>query len=187
MNKIFARQNDVLHLVESMKAGLSQSHHQPDEPFTPGASSANFILATSSALQEKAAWDAGINDTSTDSLKIPSSRITPDSVLAWPIFENRYPPSYLQDAVFESAGWGDGFSPAETTTTAGMNSTAVPKTPRAATMSFKEDDVVNLVDRFLSLVHTKNPIVDVDVLRSYARKIAEEGLSWDGPSCLVVG
>jgi hypothetical protein len=186
LNRIFERQNDVLHIVRGLKTGLPQSHEQRDDHFTPGAASANFGSVSSSALQENNTWQYGINDPLTDSLKIPSSRIIPDSILAWPIFESRYPASYLQDAVFESAGWGDGFTPAEMTSSADVTGVPSQKTSRPATMPFREEEVLKLVDRFLSLVHIKNPIVDEDALRSGARKVVEDGLSWDGQSCLVV-
>jgi hypothetical protein len=43
-----------------------------------------------------------------------------------------------------------------------------------------------LVQRFLDLVHIKNPILDPDTLWSYVRHVTEDGFQWDPPSCLVV-
>src|ERR1700721_4603871 len=52
--------------------------------------------------------------------------------------------------------------------------------------NLEEGTVQNLVQLFLMHVHVKNPILEVETLRSYARQIDEDGPSWDGKSCLVV-
>ena len=147
----------------------------PISGVTPGV-----LAVPSTALQGHRLWGNG--NSPFDSLKIPSSRITPDSTLVWPIFENRFPTGFLQEAVFESAGWGDGFGD----TDCSFYGNATIKSPPTATVPFQEEAVVKLVERFLSLVHIKNPILDENTLRRYARRAAEDGLSWDGPSCLVV-
>ena len=46
--------------------------------------------------------------------------------------------------------------------------------------------IVQLVNRYLALVHVKNPILDINKLKQYAAEVAEHGIDWDGPSCLVV-
>jgi hypothetical protein len=46
--------------------------------------------------------------------------------------------------------------------------------------------VANLVANFLSNNHVKNPIFDVGTLWEDVRKFADEGLGWDGRSCLIV-
>jgi hypothetical protein len=57
---------------------------------------------------------------------------------------------------------------------------------QAVTYGLQEMEVVNLTKRFLSLVHTKNLILDDNTQRRYANTISENGFSWDGPSSLVV-
>lgn len=49
-----------------------------------------------------------------------------------------------------------------------------------------EDQILDLVQRFLDLVHIKNPVLNPDTIWSYARRVVEDGLEWDSPSCLVV-
>lgn len=49
-----------------------------------------------------------------------------------------------------------------------------------------EEDILPLIDRFLINVHIKNPVLDTDDLIDKARKISENGFSWDAASCLVV-
>lgn len=50
----------------------------------------------------------------------------------------------------------------------------------------EEDASPEYVTQFLANVHTKNPVLDNKTMLLYARSIAENGLAWDGPSCLVV-
>ena len=121
--------------------------------------------------------------TSASYLKIPSSRTTPDMVLVWPIFEGKFPVDCLLQAVFDSAAPGGDLDDVA----GGFRPTIHrPSESQIVTYGFHEAEVVNLTERFLSLVHTKNPILDENTLRQFANTIAENGLSWDGPSCLVV-
>lgn len=43
-----------------------------------------------------------------------------------------------------------------------------------------------LCQRFLALIHVKNPVLDVVWFKRHAREAAEYGAGWDGPGCLVV-
>lgn len=43
-----------------------------------------------------------------------------------------------------------------------------------------------MIEQFIFLVHIKDPILDEDVLRRKAYSVVEDGLGWDGSSCLVV-
>ncbi|TLS20217.1 uncharacterized protein PpBr36_11496, partial [Pyricularia pennisetigena] len=49
-----------------------------------------------------------------------------------------------------------------------------------------EAEIVPLVDKFLMEVHVRNPILDEEELRRYARDVAENGMTWDGKTCLVL-
>lgn len=134
--------------------------------------SSNMIdeVTVNSARVTTAPWESPANN-----LKIPSSRTTPDTILTWPIFNGVYPPSTLQTAIFEQDNTsrysqGDYYSPITSVLSTG----------------FEDADIPRLTNRFLSLVHTKNPILDEHALRRMAIAVAEEGLRWNGPSCLVV-
>lgn len=49
-----------------------------------------------------------------------------------------------------------------------------------------EEQIPLLVDKFLSNVHTKNPVLDVEQLVEHARIVATSGLRWDAWSCIVL-
>lgn len=113
-----------------------------------------------------------------DELHIPSARITPDAVLQWPIFENRYPPNYLTDSTFAAESPDDDTDDEDV-----VEATQRAPKPRGG---IDEDAVFHLVQRFLELVHIKNPILDTDTMWTYAQRVTEEGIGWDSSSCMVV-
>jgi hypothetical protein len=49
-----------------------------------------------------------------------------------------------------------------------------------------EDHIPSYVDRFLTNVHTKNPVVDHTQLSKHVRDIGENGLGWDGLTSITV-
>lgn len=55
--------------------------------------------------------------------------------------------------------------------------------PRAR---IREEDFVHLCQNFLDNVHCKNPILDTKCFMRSAREVSENGLRWDGESCLVL-
>lgn len=135
----------------------------------------------SSNTHESSVYEPGAMDPSDDEyMKIPSSRVTVDTVLMWPIFEGRYPPNFLVEPLFDAAVESDSDDEAEgesrSSKFAGSN----------LSTGAVEENALRLVEKFLALVHIKNPILDVATLRQYARRVAEEGARWDGKSCLVV-
>ncbi|KAH8684079.1 hypothetical protein BGZ61DRAFT_590163 [Ilyonectria robusta] len=72
-----------------------------------------------------------------------------------------------------------------------LKSLFVPGTGTAAKSSLRqhgiiEEDLPSHIRSFLANVHTKNPVVDHKTLVQYARDAAENGLAWDGPSCMVL-
>lgn len=106
---------------------------------------------------------------SKDFLQMPAQKTSCDTVLTWPIFGNRYPFNTLTDALFQHDA--DGLS----------------ERPVMATVDLpSEERIPGLVDRFLSNVHTKNPILDVELLIENSRRMACEGFDWTADSCLVL-
>ena len=99
-----------------------------------------------------------------DFMEIPSFRTTADTILLWPIFEGRYPPEYLVDALFE----------AQVENLDDESDIPQDEAPqRLARMklgrpNFREDEVDVLVEKFISYVHIKNPILDIKTLKMYA-------------------
>lgn len=113
-----------------------------------------------------------------------------EDVLEWPVFQRRYDRHSIETLIFEPT------SPSEATNISGISSKILPSAAQAAYddpreglakgIGICEDDVPNLVEKFLVNVHVKNPIFDPEYLRDMAREVAEDGFGWKAPSCLVV-
>lgn len=118
-------------------------------------------------------------EASRDFLQIPPHRASADTVLQWGIFEGKYPENSLIGGLFSSGhgnvslSTGDASGGDLITSTAGLN-------------HLEDEQIPGLIDRFLQNVHTKNPILDVEALVKHGRKCAEQGVGWDGRSCLVL-
>jgi hypothetical protein len=110
-------------------------------------------------------------------LTIPAAQAGPESVLQWPILalEAAFPSTYMIDALFE-AEMAENDSDEEDGPSYSKTSAAI----------FNEDEVLELVQRFLDFVHIKNPVLEPDTIWTYTRRVAEEGPKWDASSCLVV-
>jgi hypothetical protein len=179
LNQIMKSQEDILarlHRNESNKT------HSP-----PRRALSHILESSPDALIAKNTRASAIPHPSWESsanyLKIPLSQTTPDTLLSWPIFEALYPSNCFHTAIFES----DDYSVAigDDDSEMFLSDHYLPAA-RAATADFDEADIPRLTNRFLSLVHTKNPILDERTLRTMASTAADEGLRWNGPSCLVV-
>jgi Fungal Zn(2)-Cys(6) binuclear cluster domain len=105
---------------------------------------------------------------------LQSSKMCADSILKWPIFTQAAPhlEKELQTPIMEV------FAQADTTVTASNKG--------ASMMNLESEWINRLVENFLTHNHVKNPILDVDLLRSYARDFGETGPQWDEKSCLMV-
>lgn len=111
--------------------------------------------------------------------EFPAASLNCESVMRWPIFSGLVPET--QSLVLES-GYddvsdlyskysGDAFTQSRRGTYA---------------KALQEDNFVPLSKRFLAYVHVKNPILEVASFKAHVKDAAENGLRWDGPSCLVV-
>lgn len=147
-------------------------HPRLSESDTVGSKSASSQAADAISAIER----------SRDYLQIPPHKTSSDTVLTWPIFEQRYPPNHLIQVLFTPSV-----------------SLAVPDTPTnqdelreetytvAGGLRPPEDErIPALIDNFLQNVHTKNPVLDVESLVRRGRLCAEQGLGWDAWSCLVL-
>ncbi|PVH72481.1 hypothetical protein DL98DRAFT_470364 [Cadophora sp. DSE1049] len=184
LNEILERQDDVLSAVHALDAGnISKTAN------TPGNFSLLSNTASSSAPDQHFPFSPqdggeGVDPTlqwenSANYLKIPSSRTIPDLILAWPIFDGKYLTDCLQDAIFDSTGMiGSSDSASQAVDR--------PLGTKPVTSGLSETEISGLIENFLAAVHTKNPILDENMLKRSANSIIEDGLSWDGPSCLVL-
>ncbi|KAH8675204.1 hypothetical protein BGZ61DRAFT_360721 [Ilyonectria robusta] len=95
-----------------------------------------------------------------------------ESVLRWPIFQGMVPD------IESFVCWPTNDQPAS----------SLPSHRGSGRLGqgIQEDDFIPLSKRFLAYAHTKNPILDVAEYSCYVRDAAENGLQWNGPSCLVL-
>jgi hypothetical protein len=99
-------------------------------------------------------------------LQIPAAKISPDAIGSWPILQEHYGVEKLNYILLKKQQTAD-----------------------YTCLESCELDLAQvpiLVERFLEQVHVKNPVLDVDDLRSSATNLANNGPAGDGVSCLVV-
>lgn len=101
-----------------------------------------------------------------DFLQIPAQKTSADALLTWPILEGQFPPNALVEVLF---------TPEQDE-----------EAPSQGLHLYDGTRVVTLVEHFLQNVHTKNPILDVELLLSQTRRVALEGFGNDASSCLVL-
>ncbi|KAK2593048.1 hypothetical protein QQS21_009256 [Conoideocrella luteorostrata] len=120
-------------------------------------------------------------EASRDFLQIPPHRASADAVLRWEIFQDKYPANALIGGLF---------SPDHNDVALSSGTVSTPNgdliTNPSGLTPLEEEQIPGLIDRFLQNVHTKNPILDVESLVKHGRKCAEQGVGWDGRSCLVL-
>jgi hypothetical protein len=107
--------------------------------------------------------------------------LTPDStVLTWPIFDGKFQDNYLVQPLLCDKGVADPQlypgSNLERDNYSMLNS--VPP--------LEEERIPGLIDAFLQNVHTKNPVLDVEILVQKSREAATQGLGWDAWSCILL-
>ena len=162
-----ARQSTMDNAISSTNSSSSVPADISEPPVMSLVTSQMLWHSPSSMILEADAGVATPSDWKADYLRVSSSRTTSDATLRWPIFDGKYPPGLIPCAVEES-------STSELGTDGGVDDLGY-----AAPMQ--------LVDDFLAYVHIKNPVLDAQTLRAYARRVSEVGFEWNGPSCLVVG
>jgi len=127
---------------------------------------------------------------SKDYLKVPTCAASADSILMWPIFNASFVPDSLIEGLFQHAEHsvseqvGSQQEPASHYISENLAADIL--TVPGGLRSISDERIPCLVDRFLQNVHTKNPILDVDLLVQWGRAAAENGLGWNAQSCLVL-
>lgn len=114
-----------------------------------------------------------------------------EDILGWSVFQSQHDRAQIEKLIYDPTIYNDTESTAQTPTAGDM---AVPpnhvdREPRITVTTgrgIREEDIMTLIERFLSYVHIKNPIFDADVLRNIAKLVAERGFGWDIYTCLVV-
>lgn len=111
---------------------------------------------------------------------------TCQAVLRWPIFEETYDPDAVLAPIFEDDSddsdddleyddlddgkWGD------------LKGSAMDVDEK----ELERYDLRHLIERFLTNVQTKNPILDQGILEQYVDEIERRGFDGSGKSCIVV-
>lgn len=124
------------------------------------------MLIPDTGDHDRQSLESPIIEPAKDFLLIPAQKTSADVVLTWPIFEGQFSSNVLVEALFTPEQ--DDEAPS-----GGMN-------------LHSGGRIVSLVERFLQNVHTKNPILDVELLLGHTRRVALEGFGNDAPSCLVL-
>lgn len=115
-----------------------------------------------------------------------------EDILDWPVFQSKHNREQIERLIFDPALHSDlEYSSPSTrsrfSATSPRDALEEPRRQLSSTRGIREEDVSELVERFLANVHTKNPILDSNALRGIVKSIAGEGFSWDARTCLVVG
>ncbi|OJJ44491.1 hypothetical protein ASPZODRAFT_135305 [Penicilliopsis zonata CBS 506.65] len=121
------------------------------------------------------------NPATTGELGVPRDAIFAECMLSWSVLQG------FGSANSSSLLWSGCCVPEVEKKNTGMNtpSTGVPSEAEILP-SINPHDFVALVQRYLSLVHVKNPILDIDRLQQTTRRVVEEGCAWDGGTALVL-
>lgn len=153
--------------VSSISAGLqrAQESQMKDNEYTP---------AIHQQVAPQNATISARDHSSTDYLRIPPCATSTSGILQWPVFEAEFPLNCLNTSFVPSYDEQAEHSEISSVRSSGGG------------FGVQEEEIEGLVEDFLTFVHIKNPILHPDTLRSYARKVAENGPRWDSKSCLVV-
>lgn len=178
------RLNQIIQRLDAQDARLASSQSLHDQAYR---SCKDVYLRDVSGLGESSSDNACAHPKARAAdvenfMEIPSSRTTADAILLWPIFEGRYPPEHLIDTLFDT----DSEESHDKCSSQSRNPSQGTAKPSIGRPTFREDKVKELMEGFIAHVHIKNPILDVETLRSYGRGVVEDGPGWDGGSCLVV-
>lgn len=106
-----------------------------------------------------------------DSLEVPTAFGSTEAILTWPIFNGRWSSNVLSNEILI------GNVP---------SAHAERESGKRASVGINEENVPFLVESFLQLVHSKNPVFHTQQIRVAARQVAECGFGWDASSCIVV-
>ncbi|KAH6718437.1 hypothetical protein BKA61DRAFT_302044 [Leptodontidium sp. MPI-SDFR-AT-0119] len=106
-----------------------------------------------------------------DSLEVPTAFGSTEAILTWPIFNGRWSSNVLSNEILI------GNVP---------SAHAERESGKRASVGINEENVPFLVESFLQLVHSKNPVFHTQQIRVAARQVAECGFGWDASSCIVL-
>lgn len=167
--------NYAVSLLESQCAGAASAQRSQD---VQGLSPASIVtpqhstvdISPSVAIFDTQASSSQAEHDLFDSSEYPATIINCEAVLRWPIFQGFVPD--IQSFVLDFDH--DRFNIQDESRNGTING------------GVREEEFNTLSKKFLAYVHIKNPILDTAEFKTYVRDVAEHGIRWDGPSCLVV-
>ncbi|KAH0593099.1 hypothetical protein MHUMG1_09101 [Metarhizium humberi] len=162
-------------------AACANSAVTPAKPPARNRDAADVVMTDNSRDISHTLPRAASVEASRDFLQIPPHRASADTVLQWGIFEGKYAANFLIGTLFSPD-----HNSVSLYTGATSSSSGDVITNTSGLTHLEEEQIPGLIDRFLQNVHTKNPILDVEALVKHGRKCAEQGIGWDGRSCLVL-
>lgn len=112
--------------------------------------------------------------------EVPTAFGSAETILTWPIFNGRWPRNFLSQEILI------GSLPSDSGTQGDHHRNSLKRGRERASRGINEENVPGLVERFLQLVHSKNPVFHTRQIREAAQHVAEEGVGWDASSCIVV-
>lgn len=135
-------------------------------PFTLDSISFVRVLTLEAGNLEQERIHSPVIEPAKDFLRIPAQKTSADAVLTWPIFEGQFLSNSLIETLFRP----------ETDATTNSGGLGLHNGGR----------IMSLVERFLQCVHTKNPILSIELLLAHSRRVVSEGFGDDAHSCLVL-
>lgn len=159
-------------LPEDLEGGVQQHALSQSEPQT--ISGATHRPSVDNTLLED---DEHI---AIDSLRVPSAYSSVEQVLIWPIFSDEAAAQRIANNIFatQSSDLKDADAEEYQARHLAFNT-------NFHHMSTSQN-MTQLVERFMSSVHSKIPFLDPSLLRRSAKRAEELGTAWDCSSCLVV-
>lgn len=115
--------------------------------------------------------DAQLSSSSSDCLEVPTAFASTEAILTWPIFQGRWPSNLLSSELLIGINLSE-------------HANAIPG--KRVNLGINEESVPFLVESFLQLVHSKNPVFHAHQVREAARHVTECGFGWDASSCIVL-
>lgn len=154
-------EREILSRLDEIKSLLDANAPSPRQPPT---------VRPPSSSEERSCEPPPSTLPGTSAIPPSHPAIRCESILRWPVFHGLIEPSdaAIESFVFECA-------PVSSDTDNGASSAII-----------QEHSLLPLCRKFLAHVHARNPILEGSELIHYAKHVTENGLAWDGRSCLVV-
>ncbi|KAJ5137174.1 hypothetical protein N7448_005728 [Penicillium atrosanguineum] len=177
---------EILHQLEGIRAILDQVARAQHDSGTASLFKSHSIPESVAKSNDSYSTPAGYSPRGQDrgrehgmsgtngrsALNVPS--VNAESLLHWPkVIEVLGTPVVERSFLLEC--------------TLDMTPASAPESqPSSSQYGMREDDYLPLCQRFLDEVHVRNPILEPNDLKRYAKEVTENGLKWDNKSCLVL-